>query len=350
MRKLKKILFYADMAPESFQSIRASLQQRNRRNLRVFTGLACSAMLLIYILSFFAPILEPNRSTYGISAVILLLLCCVSQLCFKIPELIYPGVYAFLGLLFGFGIVLGTLVEPDEMTVSFVILMFVAPLLFTDVPLRMCTAILAGSLTYLFYAWQTQSSYYFFRNLTDICMYGALSMVVSTYMMRIKAGSVFLEQENRFLSERDGLTGLMNRRSFEDALETLRREKSFPILVCAFDVNGLKAVNDCRGHAAGDELLQGAAECIRRIFGKYGVCYRVGGDEFIAILQKSFPSPEALTAAFREATEQWHGKLVQELSISVGLVPGSSGPGLDELFTRADMEMYADKNRYYHRT
>lgn len=350
MRKLKKILFYAGMEPEAFQSIRPSLQERTRKNLRVFTGLASGAMLLMYLLSLFAPILVPNRSTYGISAVMLLSLCCLSQLCSKIPELIYPGVYAFLGLLFGFGIALGTLVEPDEMTVSFVILMFVAPLLFTDVPLRMCTAILAGSLTYLFYAFHTQDSYYFFRNLTDICMYGALSMVVSTYMMHIKVGSIFLEQENRFLSERDGLTGLMNRRSFEEALDTLRSGKSIPLLVCAFDVNGLKAVNDCRGHAAGDELLQGAAECIRRIFGKYGVCYRVGGDEFIAVLQNAFPAPEELSAAFREETARWHGNLVQELSVSLGLIPGSSGPGLDELFTRADKEMYADKKRYYHRS
>ena len=48
------------------------------------------------------------------------------------------------------------------------------------------------------------------------------------------------------------------------------------------DVNRLKIVNDSQGHAAGDELLQGAASCMKKCFDSCGKVYRTGGDEFIA--------------------------------------------------------------------
>ena len=50
------------------------------------------------------------------------------------------------------------------------------------------------------------------------------------------------------------------------------------------DVNGLKYINDNLGHAAGDELIKGAASCLDNAFSKYGTVYRMGGDEFSAIL------------------------------------------------------------------
>lgn len=50
------------------------------------------------------------------------------------------------------------------------------------------------------------------------------------------------------------------------------------------DLNGLKGANDTLGHAAGNELIRGAADCLRAAFGAFGDIYRIGGDEFAAIL------------------------------------------------------------------
>lgn len=52
----------------------------------------------------------------------------------------------------------------------------------------------------------------------------------------------------------------------------------------SFDVNGLKIVNDSLGHLAGDEVIIAAADCISKTFGKVGTVYRVGGDEFVALV------------------------------------------------------------------
>lgn len=87
-----------------------------------------------------------------------------------------------------------------------------------------------------------------------------------------------------YLSYHDHLTGLFNRRYFEEQLQRLDDAKNYPLSVIMCDVNGLKLVNDSFGHKAGDELLIKAAETIRKACRHRDVISRVGGDEFVVIL------------------------------------------------------------------
>lgn len=83
----------------------------------------------------------------------------------------------------------------------------------------------------------------------------------------------------------DANTGLGNPAAFKNKFEELDRTKSnySYIGIIQFDVNNLKVINDSLGHEAGDLLIKTAAEIIERSFGTIGKCYRVGGDEFVAI-------------------------------------------------------------------
>ena len=83
-------------------------------------------------------------------------------------------------------------------------------------------------------------------------------------------------------STTDELTRCYNRRAYEQDIKKLTADKKF--LYLSADVNGLKAVNDRLGHAAGDELLCGVAGCMKQSFEDYGKVYRIGGDEFVTIL------------------------------------------------------------------
>ena len=65
----------------------------------------------------------------------------------------------------------------------------------------------------------------------------------------------------------------------EDILEYSAAPLSENFVYASIDVNGLKIVNDEIGHAAGDELIKGAADCMTKAFGSYGKVYRTGGDE-----------------------------------------------------------------------
>ena len=154
------------------------------------------------------------------------------------------------------------------------------------------------------------------------------------------------------LMRMDAMTGLFNRRAYEEELKSL--EKAIPhnlVYLCA-DVNGLKTANDTLGHDAGDELIRGAAICIKSIMGKYGKVYRIGGDEYAAILYVTPEEFSALRANVERSIEEWHGNKCETLSISIGYVIASEHPEMNihEISVLTDQKMYEAKALYYQRT
>jgi len=148
----------------------------------------------------------------------------------------------------------------------------------------------------------------------------------------------------------DTLTGLLNRSAFYDDLKMLQRDglpKNFVVVVV--DANGLKNVNDTLGHAAGDEMLQGTAECLKQCMGNYGRIYRIGGDEFICLLDVHKGRLQRIQDDVSQVVEAWQGKLLTRLSLAVGYVARVDFPGksYDELISIADKRMYDEKEKYY---
>jgi diguanylate cyclase len=94
-------------------------------------------------------------------------------------------------------------------------------------------------------------------------------------------------EEIEYLSYHDVLTGLYNRRFFEEELKRYDVPRNLPISIVMGDVNGLKLINDSFGHAAGDELLQKAGEHIMRACRTDDIVARLGGDEFVVLLPRS---------------------------------------------------------------
>ncbi len=149
----------------------------------------------------------------------------------------------------------------------------------------------------------------------------------------------------------DPLTGLLNRRGFNQALESLlarvvRSGKRIAVLY--LDLDGFKRINDSLGHAAGDQVLQYVAEQLRVCLRPYDILARVGGDEF-TILLDSLVHPE-YAAKIAE-------KLIQMISVrhrvdgvevtlgaSVGIASfPECGQDLEGLLRAADMAMYEAK-------
>lgn len=153
------------------------------------------------------------------------------------------------------------------------------------------------------------------------------------------------------LLETDSLTGLYSRYSYTETLNDLNFCATLPddLVVFAIDINGLKAANDNLGHEAGDELIRGAAECIAATLGKYGKCFRTGGDEFIAILHVDPADAESVMFNLNDAAEQWSGRRVKKLSMSVGYAAAAEHPNLslEKIIHMADQMMYYDKSVYY---
>ena len=159
------------------------------------------------------------------------------------------------------------------------------------------------------------------------------------------------------LAMQDPLTGLNNRTGLFDAgskaLERTHRSGAV-LAVLWLDLDGLKRINDVFGHAAGDALIQAAAQRIEAAAGQDAVCARLGGDEF-AVLLPNLPSPrlaEDLAAHLLErlrapyVLQGLHGQPLRS-SASIGIAsddPASPCP-LETLMLRADTAMYRAKSQ-----
>lgn len=349
MGKVRNLLLFGGADEQTFKSISNDITRDNQINLRVFSIISAVGMSIMLLASLFDDSLIKNRTWYIICAsisVLILVLTCFCKANNKI--IIYGCIYLFVGMLFAFGIALGTYIDPNNVSVSFPILLFAIPLLFTETPLRMGLSIIVGIISYIVVAFIFQPRLIFGYNMSNVLPYGAISLITSSYLMRIKIHRQVLEAQNKQLSESDQLTGMLNRRCYEKHISELRdKEDVKGITVCAFDVNGLKKVNDTTGHLAGDEIIYGAAQCIEKTFSAYGKCYRTGGDEFMAILEADAHVSEELRNSFDKQCALYEGSFGKGIAISTGIVSAGECDSIDDLIRLADKLMYEDKNRYY---
>ena len=183
---------------------------------------------------------------------------------------------------------------------------------------------------------------------------GVIIMAVSFTILNIRQRRAEEAYNNSYeVSIKDELTGLYNRRGYEVDCQAIEKENNLSeYAIIMMDLNGLKAANDNIGHEAGDELIIGAAKCMNNAFTGIGKAYRVGGDEFVALLTASRETIEAAVTTLDHLCANYKGRLISEISISKGLVICSEHPELEfeEIKALADKLMYADKDEYYRRT
>lgn len=155
----------------------------------------------------------------------------------------------------------------------------------------------------------------------------------------------------------DSLTRVKNTNAYNEEIKTINEQiadRRADFCAAIFDIDNLKIVNDRFGHLCGDQIIKGAAEAISGVFGA-DCCYRIGGDEFIAIVHGMAETEcvaclEMVSEAC-DAFNQRPGHPKAKLSISMGAA--AFRPGVDkcfrEVFMRADEAMYEIKGEHHRR-
>ena len=152
------------------------------------------------------------------------------------------------------------------------------------------------------------------------------------------------------MANHDPLTGLKNKRYYaqlEMKMDNEIKEKTrenFAIIIC--DLNGLKLMNDSKGHNAGDEFIQEAGYMIADTF-QNSTIFRIGGDEFVVLLEgEDYINRYELTKQFAEL----QADNLENGRVTVAFGMSDFRPKMDnrvqDVFERADSAMYADKEKY----
>lgn len=152
------------------------------------------------------------------------------------------------------------------------------------------------------------------------------------------------EAEVEYLFCYDVLTGLLNRRCFEESRIRIDTPDNLPISVIFADINGLKMTNDIFGHGAGDALIIKSSEILKQVCRKHDVVARIGGDEFIILLPNT-TEEDANKVAARIRSEFANARVEAiKCTISLG-VDTKKHPDqqLEEIMTSAENAMYKDK-------
>ena len=152
------------------------------------------------------------------------------------------------------------------------------------------------------------------------------------------------------LAERDDLTGVKNKAAYTRTEQELNEKidagecEPFAVVVC--DVNGLKNINDSKGHQAGDEHLKASCAMICRVF-KHSPVYRIGGDEFAVLLSgEDYKAREILSRQIREQMKFNQAEGLATVACGMAVFIPDKDKTVSAVFKRADAAMYRNKKQF----
>jgi diguanylate cyclase (GGDEF)-like protein/PAS domain S-box-containing protein len=152
------------------------------------------------------------------------------------------------------------------------------------------------------------------------------------------------EEKILYLSYFDQLTGLYNRRFYEEELKRLDTKRNLPLTLVMADVNGLKLTNDAFGHVSGDMLLKAVADIMKKELRSDDILARIGGDEFVIIL----PKTDSVVAQLiiNRIKDKISKTVIDKISPSVSFghdTKKEENEDMEKIFSQAEDYMYRRK-------
>ncbi len=279
--RLRNALFYSGAEKQTFEMAKPKILETNRVTV---SSISCCAIILTMAMSistFFVEGVAANRAVYALGiiasfGVFTLATTVAKEKTWMVMPLVYLADFVF----YMYGILIGTITDPSEKTVTFIVMLVFLPILFTDIPIRQIVNTAIYEVIFITLCFRHKTGAVLQNDIVDAIVFGVLGVISGAIINQIKTRGYVLELKLKRLSQTDELTQLNNRHFYEQSLGDIYNSPKTSIACVYIDVNGLHELNNSRGHDEGDEMLKFIAIKIREFFGKE-TTFRFGGDEFI---------------------------------------------------------------------
>ncbi len=359
LKGIKQFLFYETSSGKD-RNVQAQVMEENRRFAIIWSSAQMLYWIYCLIMSTKAPDFLMCRNIYITSFVV----CAVTLLLaiFAAPKaswLILPIAFAIDFALLGAGIWIARLLAPKTIIIFASVLM--VPVFFICDTLSTILILCLNVVVFTVIGKSSMDPEIFRWTLTNLIVFSSVGLILGYFVNKARferyyyaESAVQLAESNAKLAELkaryanyDPMTGLQNRRAYTEKIDGFAENMPSACCVIMADINGLKEMNDTRGHDAGDELIIGTAECLRKSFADVDSIYRIGGDEFCVIMDGTEDRVTECLQQLEICASQWKGKFVDGISVSYGFASDKEFDDFDSMLKAADQRMYAFKSNYY---
>lgn len=362
-KKLKGILLFDTSSVGSLQSVQAQILADNRRFAMVWT-------LTQFFYGSYCLFMSFRDKAYALCRNVYIAVMIVSALAFlfaavfsrKAPLLVYVAKILNDVSLLGAGLLIAwILLQNDISTITVFASVLIVPTMFVNnTLLNMIAALLDIVAAALLLKHGLPPDVYQWV-ISNLVIFSSMGVILGHFINKSRferyvfaESAVQLAESNAKLAQLqtryayyDQMTELRNRRAFSEKSKELSENMPAYCCVIAMDINGLKASNDTLGHQAGDEVIVGTADCLRRSFVGLDTVYRIGGDEFSVILTDPKVDVGKCLKQLEKICADWKGQYVDCISISYGAASTEDFPDFNSILKTADQRMYAFKSNYY---
>ena len=357
LSKIKNKLLFASVLRNSNEKVRKNILEDNRKA-AIFWAVI---QLIFWSFSLIMSRLDPEYTDCLPIYIIVLVVCGVAlflayYVCPKHLYLVSAVAIALNLALLGAGVGI-TVMKPHLRSAVIFCTLLIVPVSYVMDTLTTLVLILIDFLVLVIAGSQRMDPDIFKWTVTFFVIFGSVGILMGHFINKTRFERYVFAESAMQLAELqtryayyDQMTGLQNRRAYAEKIGQLSKHLPIPCTVVMADINGLKEANDTLGHEAGDELIIGAAECLRKSFDGIETVYRLGGDEFTVIIEKSETEAKKCLERMEIICADWKGQFVNGISISYGTASTEEFSDLDSLLKTADQRMYQYKSNYYQYT
>lgn len=352
--KVKNILLYGGISKEEYDRVKQPVVQANHKALIYWSVLV--SFFWIYCL-----VMSINAKDYAMCrpAYIVALCCCIfSYLASRFVVTRFPDTLKLFKFIFRLSLLGGgigiAVCQWNLRSLTLFAVAIISPSIFIDSTFSSLAVHFCALVLYIVLGRNTISPDIYSWGLGNYILFSVFGFLIGNAINRERFERYVFAESAKELADiqrryayYDQMTGLKNRRAYEEKLSWLAKNAPAEFCIVSADLNGLKKANDTISHQAGDELITGAAECLSAAFEGIDTIYRTGGDEFCVFMDGPIAKAQLCIARLEDLMSQWKGQYNNSLSISTGVASNENHDSIESIIAEADKNMYEYKRNYY---